>query len=127
MAGFIKDLLGAGHEHLYVDNRGGATLGSHPEGGTIGDAALLIRTCSHWPSRAAGSNEPARRGGRVAAYMGDVHTSTRPCILPTSTRTEYWARAIEPNSAAAEALGAIRTPELLVLEQALPTGPTGEA
>ena len=43
------------------------------------------------------------------------------------SKTEYWARFNEANNVRAEELGATRTPEPMVLKQALPSGLTGQA
>ena len=43
------------------------------------------------------------------------------------SKTECWARFNEANNVEAERLGATRTPEPMVLKQALPTGLAGQA
>ena len=81
-------------------------------------------------------------GGKVMAFQDDVYVLAKPkhfdaIILNAAwqfiqvglelkrSKTEYWARFNEPSNVGAEAHGATRTPEPVVLKQALPKGLTG--
>ena len=146
MAGFGNDLLGADHEHLYVDTGGNqhwvTTLKGVPQGMPL--ASYMFPLAIKQPLQGLQEGvDRMRGGGKVVAYLDDVYVMAKPkhfdAIIHNAawqfiqvglelkqSKTECWARSSEPDNKEAEAQGARRTPEPVVLKQARPMGLTGQ-